>query len=137
MGSIAGNTKCHCGSGKKYKKCCKKLQKHGGKNKKYTNHFDNVNDDNVNDFDMVNRLNDAIEHFEHQINHFKGKKNDKIKMMKELDKLRRQRDAYQRQANKWQKSKNKQKNNNRRWEKPQHSNGYNIDKTVVAKTIAI
>ena len=26
--SVAGNNKCSCGSGKKYKKCCKKLAKH-------------------------------------------------------------------------------------------------------------
>eukprot|EP00483_Globobulimina_turgida_P013287 UN13311 len=29
--SVKGNDKCRCGSGKKYKKCCKKLKKHTDK----------------------------------------------------------------------------------------------------------
>merc|ERR1712228_1034018 len=89
--TLTGNAKCHCGSGKKYKKCCKKLQKHQAKNKKYANDIEN----DANDMKMINHLNHAIEFIEHQIDHFHGKKNDKIKMMKKLDKARSKRDALQ------------------------------------------
>merc|ERR1712176_249067 len=94
--SISGNSKCRCGSGKKYKKCCKKLEKH--QDKMYKNKFNN-NDNGYdrnrgqNGRDVIDELNEVIDRAEYDIVNFKGKKQDKIRMMKELDKLKRQKNA--------------------------------------------
>merc|ERR1712154_13198 len=94
--NVSGNSKCRCGSGKKYKKCCKKLEKH--QDKMYKNKFknnDNGYDRNrgQNGRDVIDELNEVIHRAEYEIANFKGKKQDKIRMMKELDKLKRQKNA--------------------------------------------
>jgi len=108
--------KCSCGSGKKYKKCCKKLQKH--QDKSYKNKFKNPNHEknnkgyhNDNSWRgpppqhgshgfpgsgdaIIDELTEVIEDLEYKIANFKGKnaKQEKNRMNKQLDKLRKQRD---------------------------------------------
>jgi len=92
--STAGGQKCSCGSGKKFKKCCKKLAKHyqagGGENETTTT---TAAADSFGDT-LVDELNTLIEKLEIEIINYKkkGAKQEKIKMMKELTKLKQQRD---------------------------------------------
>jgi len=145
--SIAGNKECPCGSGRKFKKCCKKLQKHQPQrqSKNYDDYRDEYEHDAA-DMDMIHRLSEAIERIEHRIDHFKGRKGDKMKIIKELNKARNKRDELhnkmKRDRNEAIKRKNRQ-NRDREWTNVRVRNGHcddrpsRINKAVVAKTIAI
>merc|ERR1712048_1467564 len=134
------NNKCPCGSNKKYKKCCKKLEKHGY-NSRDTHEYDYEHPE----MKVLDQMNVAIDRAEQQIAHFKGKKADRLKMMRELDKVKNKRDALEKRIE-------RERNRTIKWQNKQNknqitinhtSNGYNrqhnnaVNKAMVAKTIAI
>merc|ERR1712204_23891 len=134
------NNKCPCGSNKKYKKCCKKLEKHGyqqmaNKNEEYP------------EMQILDKMQHDIERAELQISHFKGKKTEKMKLIKALQQAKNKRDALQRKLDKERnraiKWKNKQKQE-REYNQQiiigngyKHKNGHAINKSLVGKTIAL
>merc|ERR1712154_722175 len=131
------NNKCPCGSNKKYKKCCKKLEKYGyhPMEQKDKNEYDHP------EMEILNQMNFGIDRAEHQIAHFKGKKADKIKLIKELDKAKSKRDALEnkvdRERNKAIKWKNKQNQitiNTSNGYKQHHRQHNAVNKAMVAKT---
>jgi len=94
--STAGNKKCPCGSGKKYKKCCKKRERRGyGNGNSNSNGYSNGHNrggDGPSEF-AIAEMEAVIERAEREIAQFRGKKGDKMQMHRELEKAKRQHSA--------------------------------------------
>eukprot|EP01084_Bolivina_argentea_P006905 13041_1 len=134
--SIKG--KCPCGSGKKYRKCCKKLHKHQDNTSK--NKYKNVDQTVTDDIDETmngNQLDEVIHTLECQISNFKGK--TKSQMMRELAKLKAQQRALCRKLesnkNRVMKAQNKRDKNKKNGTMASNNNG--VIHAVANTTIAI
>jgi len=91
----AGNEKCHCGSGKKYKKCCKKRDRMRVDNGSMNGHSGHRGASES----AVAEIEAVIERAEREIAQFRGKKGDKMRLHRELEKAKKQRNALWKMAN--------------------------------------
>merc|ERR1712013_790067 len=93
------NEKCHCGSNRKYKKCCKKRDQRMRAQAKEQHCNGNAYEDHVvGDGSAMSEMEAVIARAEQEIAKFRGKKGDKIKMLKELEKAKKQRNVLHRMA---------------------------------------
>jgi len=95
--SVSGNKKCSCGSGKKYKKCCKKLAKHrailsgDGRNgtrngfHDHRHHHPHHRNGHCGHLTDIQRIESTIEAAERRIEQFRGKKVDRLKLVRALE----------------------------------------------------
>lgn len=104
--SAAGGRKCPCGSGKKYKKCCKKLGKHqkiivvdnrNGRNGSHGTRNGNYHNNQRNgDANGLRAIEDQVELLEREVAQYQGPKHMRNKIFHELQKLKGSRDKLRR-----------------------------------------
>jgi len=119
--SAAGGKKCPCGSGKKFKKCCKKLGKYqnkivvvNGRNPTNGNHNNGVYTSNG-DSSGLRAIEERVESLEREVKQFQGPKHVRNKAQRELQKLKDQRNKLRRkmeQETREMQSNGKKKSNN-------------------------
>lgn len=143
--STAGNKKCDCGSGRKYKKCCKKLEKHkkilvvnngkngyrngarnGTRNGLHNGFHNGMNHKSNGESSALQTVEDAIQHLELEVEHFRGRKQDRMKLVRELEKAKNMREKLRKKAEQERRNGKENKGNgNGRRNKGSESNGGN------------